>query len=61
MEFCIQLSTYYPDKDYGGDHAFADMLEQARLVILDRFKHAILIEAPEQVLAELKPFLLQQN
>jgi hypothetical protein len=31
VEFCIQLSTYYPDKDYGGDHAYADMLEQARL------------------------------
>ncbi len=30
MEFCIQLSAYYPDKDYGGDRIYADMLEQAR-------------------------------
>jgi alkanesulfonate monooxygenase SsuD/methylene tetrahydromethanopterin reductase-like flavin-dependent oxidoreductase (luciferase family) len=31
MEFCIQLSAYYPDKSYGGDRVYADMLEQARL------------------------------
>ena len=31
MEFCIQLSAYYPDKTYGGDRVFGDMLEQARL------------------------------
>ena len=31
MEFSIQLSAYYPDKAYGGDRVFADMLEQARL------------------------------
>lgn len=31
MEFCIQLSPYYPDKSYGGDRVFNDMLEQAKL------------------------------
>ncbi|SHK40471.1 Flavin-dependent oxidoreductase, luciferase family (includes alkanesulfonate monooxygenase SsuD and methylene tetrahydromethanopterin reductase) [Shimia gijangensis] len=31
MKFCIQLSPYYPDKTYGGDRVFADMLEQAKL------------------------------
>lgn len=31
MEFSIQLSAYYPDKSYGGDRLYADMLEQAVL------------------------------
>ncbi len=31
MDFCIQLSAYYPDKSYGGDRVYADMLDQARL------------------------------
>lgn len=31
MKFCIQLSAYYPDKSYGGDRVYADMLEQAVL------------------------------
>ncbi|UCH40854.1 MAG: LLM class flavin-dependent oxidoreductase, partial [Gammaproteobacteria bacterium] len=35
MQFCIQLSAYYPDKSYGGDRIYADMLEQARCA--DRF------------------------
>ena len=30
MHFSIQLSAYYPDKSYGGDRAYRDMLEQAR-------------------------------
>ena len=30
MRFSIQLSAYYPDKSYGGDRVYADMLEQAR-------------------------------
>lgn len=30
MQFCIQLSAYYPDKTYGGDRVYADMLELAR-------------------------------
>ena len=34
MEFCVQLSPYYPDKSYGGDRVFNDMLEQA--VLADR-------------------------
>jgi len=34
MKFCIQLSAYYPDKAYGGDRVYADMLEQA--VLADR-------------------------
>ena len=29
LEFSIQLSAYYPDKDYGGDRLYRDMLEQA--------------------------------
>lgn len=29
MEFSIQLSAYYPDKNYGGDRLYSDMLEQA--------------------------------
>ena len=31
MHFCVQLSAYYPDKSYGGNRVYADMLEQARL------------------------------
>ena len=31
MKFCVQLSSYHPDKSYGGDRVYADMLEQARL------------------------------
>ena len=31
MEFSIQLSAYYPDKDYGGDKIYKDMLAQAVL------------------------------
>ena len=31
MKFCIQLSSDYPDKAYGGDRVYADMLDQARL------------------------------
>jgi 3-oxoadipate enol-lactonase len=38
----------------------ADELNNAKLVILDRLKHAILIADPEAVLSQLKPFLLQQ-
>jgi len=29
MQFSIQLSAYYPDKSYGGDRVYRDMLEQA--------------------------------
>ena len=31
MDFSIQLSAYYPDKSYGGERIYQDMLEQARL------------------------------
>ena len=31
MDFSIQLSADYPDKAYGGDRVYADMLDQARL------------------------------
>ena len=31
MDFSIQLSADYPDKSYGGDRIYADMLEQAVL------------------------------
>jgi len=31
MKFSIQLSADYPDKSYGGDRVYADMLEQAKL------------------------------
>ena len=34
MDFCIQLSADYPDKSYGGDRVYKDMLEQA--VLADR-------------------------
>ncbi len=34
MDFCIQLSADYPDKSYGGNRVYADMLEQA--VLADR-------------------------
>ena len=34
MDFCIQLSTDYPDRHYGGDRVCSDMLEQARLADL---------------------------
>ena len=31
MEFCVQLSSDYPDKAYGGDRVYRDMLDQAQL------------------------------
>ncbi len=31
MDFSIQLSAYYPDKSYGGDRVYSDMIEQAKL------------------------------
>ena len=31
MDFSIQLSAYYPDKSYGGDRVYKDMIEQAKL------------------------------
>lgn len=31
MEFSLQLSADYPDKSYGGDRVYKDMLEQAML------------------------------
>ena len=31
MDFCIQLSADYPDKTYGGDRVYRDMVEQAIL------------------------------
>ncbi len=31
MEFCIQLSADYPEKSYGGEQVYRDMLEQAIL------------------------------
>lgn len=34
MDFSLQLSAYYPDKSYGGDRLYRDMLEQA--VLADR-------------------------
>lgn len=34
MKFSVQLSAYYPDKAYGGDRVYGDMLEQA--VLADR-------------------------
>ena len=34
MKFCIQLSADYPDKSYGGDRVYRDMLDQA--VLADR-------------------------
>ena len=34
MDFSIQLSAYYPDKNYGGDRLYRDMLDQA--VLADR-------------------------
>ena len=34
MEFAIQLSSDYPDKSYGGDRVYRDMIEQA--VLADR-------------------------
>ena len=34
MDFCIQLSADYPEKSYGGDRVYKDMLEQA--VLADR-------------------------
>ena len=31
MDFCVQLSADYPDKSYGGDRVYRDMIEQAIL------------------------------
>ncbi|MDE0309179.1 MAG: LLM class flavin-dependent oxidoreductase [Acidiferrobacterales bacterium] len=31
MDFCIQLSADYPDKSYGGNRVYRDMIEQAEL------------------------------
>ena len=37
MRFSIQLSAYYPDKTYGGDRVFNDMLQQA--VLADKLNY----------------------
>ncbi|MYH90145.1 MAG: LLM class flavin-dependent oxidoreductase, partial [Gammaproteobacteria bacterium] len=37
MEFSIQLSAYYPDKSYGGDRIYRDMIEQS--VLADRLDY----------------------
>ncbi len=34
MKFSIQLSAYYPDKNYGSDRIYQDMIEQA--ILADR-------------------------
>ncbi len=34
MKFCIQLSADYPDKSYGGDRVYQDMMDQA--ILADR-------------------------
>ena len=39
----------------------ADELPDAELVILEGLKHAILIEAPERVLAPVREFLLRHR
>lgn len=31
MKFSVQLSSHYPDKSYGGDRVYSDMLDQAVL------------------------------
>ena len=37
MQFSIQLSAYYPDKAYGGDRVFNDMLQLA--ILADNLKY----------------------
>ncbi len=44
MDFCIQLSADYPDKSYGGDRVYSDMLEQARLADRVGFESVSLTE-----------------
>lgn len=44
MDFSIQLSAYYPDKSYGGDRLYADMLEQAVLADTLGFESVTLTE-----------------
>lgn len=44
MEFCIQLSSDYPDKSYGGDRVYADMLAQAALADRMGFESVSLTE-----------------
>ncbi len=44
MDFCIQLSADYPDKSYGGDQVYKDMLEQARLADQAGFESVSLTE-----------------
>jgi alkanesulfonate monooxygenase SsuD/methylene tetrahydromethanopterin reductase-like flavin-dependent oxidoreductase (luciferase family) len=38
VDFSVQLSNYYPDKSYGADRLYADMLEQA--VLADKLGYA---------------------
>lgn len=44
MEFSIQLSADYPDKTYGGDRLYNDMLNQAKLADRTGFESASLTE-----------------
>ena len=37
MKFSVQLSSYYPDKNYGGDRIYQDMINQA--VLADRLNY----------------------
>ncbi len=44
MKFCIQLSADYPDKQYGGDRVYADMLAQAKLADTSGFESVSITE-----------------
>ena len=43
------------------NHFIAGELEHSELVVLDRLKHSILMEAPDQVASTLKTFLLKHR
>ena len=58
MEFCIQLSAYYPSHDLGGKQLYTDMLEQA--VLADRLGYdAVSITEHHLVSILLMPAPLQ--
>lgn len=44
MKFCLQLSAFFANKNYGGDRVFEDLLEQARLADILGYESVALTE-----------------
>ena len=71
MKFSIQLSADYPDKDYGGDRVYGDMLAQATLadrlnfdsvtITEHHFMNCLMMPAPLQFAVKIAAHTEQLN